>query len=639
MPLSPGRTATVVLACLIVGPGARAATAEAAAPVPAVPDRAPARYVPARFDAQEIEGVLGERMAVNLEKRLLEGVETEALLTGFRQPPGQQTWIGEHIGKFIDAATNAWSYSRDERLKEKLDSAVGALLATQRPDGYLGTYLEPDRFIDLGSGEWEPNEKLPLWDVWVHKYDLISLLNYYSQTGYEPALAASRRIGDLLCRTYGEGPGQKSIARNDWHVGMANTSVLEPMAILYRYTGETRYLDFCRYIVRAWDEPRGPKILSTLLRTGRVRDVANHKAYEMTSNLVGLLELYRATGEETFLRAVLLAWRDVVENRLYITGGASWGELFREDHLLRADGRVGEGCVTTTWMQLNLQLLRLTGEAKYAEELERSVFNALLGAQHPENGLICYFVPLNGTKEYGTVSQGMLGVSCCTSSVTRGLSVIPQVAWGNRGGGIAVNLYVPGRVRLPAGGREVTLLSRTRYPEDGEVTLELKMARPVRFPLSLRVPAWCADFKVSAAGDAWTGVRGTYLEIDRTWKDGDQVKVEMDVATEVLAGVPAYPSHVALRRGPQVLAVDERLNPGSDPWMDDLWRAGLATEHPVLRPAVDRLPKTWHGRQAYLVDGYVGNAALGKRPIELTLVPLADAGQTGGTYRVWLQRP
>ena len=105
----------------------------------------------------------------------------------------------------------------------------------------------------------------------------------------------------------------------------------------------------------------------------------------MTSNFVGLLELYHATSEDAYLQPVLRAWNDIVTNRLYLTGSASWGELDRRDHLLRADGRVGEGCVTTTWMQMNLRLLELTGEAKYADELERTIYNALTAAQHPES--------------------------------------------------------------------------------------------------------------------------------------------------------------------------------------------------------------------------------------------------------------
>jgi len=606
---------------------------------PTVPAGVEARFVPSALDEQTIGGMLGDRMAINLSERLLAGVDTDVLLKGYRQRPGQHAWIGEHIGKFIDAATNAWAYTGDARLKAKLDAAVRDLIATQLEDGYLGTYPPQDRFIDYGEKGYEPAENLPLWDVWAHKYNLLGLLNYYRRTGFEPALQASRRIGDLLYKTYGDGTAQKSIVRNDWHIGMANTSVLEPMAMLYRYTGDAKYLEFCRYIVRAWDEPKGPRIATTLITSGRVNEVANAKAYEMTSNLVGLLELHLATGDKAFLRPVLRAWDDIVRNRLYPTGTTSWGELFRNDHLLRADGKVGEGCVTTTWMQLNLRLLELTGEAKYADEIERTIYNALLGAQHPKTGLVCYFTPLNGAKQYGAVDQGVPGVNCCTSSVPRALSLIPSAAWGVRSGGIAVNLFVTGTARLTLPTGDVTLESKTRFPMDGDVMLTLRMARASRFPLLIRVPGWCRSCTVTAAGRTWPAGTSGYVEIDRTWSPNDQVSVRMDLTPSILDGGPTYPDQIAIQRGPQILAADDRLNPGSSPWTTDLWLTGLASTTFTLRDATASLPAKWIGTQAYAVPGYFDNAALGRRPVELILVPLADAGQLGGEYRTWLQKP
>ncbi len=164
---------------------------------------------------------------MNRQQRLLAGVNLEPLLAGYEHRPGQQTWIGEHAAKFIDAGTNVAAYSADQKLKEKVDSAVRDLIATQLPDGYLGTYSEADRWTN--------------WDVWAHKYNLIALLNYYARTGYKPALSACVKMGDLLVKTYGESAGQHSIVLNDWHVGMANSSVLEGMVGLYRNTGDPRY--------------------------------------------------------------------------------------------------------------------------------------------------------------------------------------------------------------------------------------------------------------------------------------------------------------------------------------------------------------------------------------------------------------
>ena len=118
------------------------------------------------------------------------------------------------------------------------------------------------------------------WDVWSHKYNLMGLLTYYQFTGNEPALNACRKMGDLLLATF---PARRSIIAAGPTWGMAATSVLEPMVLLYRFTGEKRYLDFCRYIVKSWSEPNGPKIIESLLEHGQVNKTANGKAYEMLS--------------------------------------------------------------------------------------------------------------------------------------------------------------------------------------------------------------------------------------------------------------------------------------------------------------------------------------------------------------------
>src|SRR5664280_2321341 len=161
------------------------------------------------------------------------------------------------------------------------------------------------------------------WDAWAHKYNMLGLLSYYSVTGYKPALEASAKIGDLLCRTFGENKGQRSIIDLSPHNGMASTSVLEPMTYLYRFTGDKKYLDFCKYIIKAYEYKNGPKIISTLTNLGKVDKTADAKAYEMMSNLTGIVKLYELTGDAKLLKAAENAWDDISAHKLYITGTAS----------------------------------------------------------------------------------------------------------------------------------------------------------------------------------------------------------------------------------------------------------------------------------------------------------------------------
>ena len=593
----------LIVALLLTLPAFAAPPARA----PVVPDKIADQFTPAAFDRQHIEGILGERMRVNLEGRLLRVDET-ALIDCFQHRPGPQDWAGEHAGKFLHAAANTWLYTGDQRLKTLMDRMARNLIAAQLPDGYLGTYTDDKRWTS--------------WDVWVHKYDLLGLLAYYQATGDEPALGASRKIGDLLVRTFGTGPGQRDIIAAGTHVGMASTSVLEAMVNLYRFTGDLRYLNFCEYLVRSWDQPNGPKIIASLLSTGSVFHTANAKAYEMMSNLVGLVELYRITGKEEYLKPAEIAWKDIVAHRLYVTGTTSSSEHFQDDLVLPGEeaANVGEGCATVTFLQLTWQLLRSTGQPQYADQLEQTVYNALLGAQDPRNGDICYFTPLDGKK------SPTPGVNCCVSSEPRGISMIPQLAWGRRGEGAAILFYVPGRVSVDTAAGAVAIESRTNYPVDGAVELTVDPSKAVRFPLYLRVPAWTAHFEAIAGGRTYQGEPGAWLTIDRQWAPGDSVKIEIDLTTRVVAGGPSYPYNVAVARGPQFLALESTLNRG----VVDLQAAGPRTAQLKLIDAAGQLPATWAGKQAYRMEGLVAG-----KPKELVLVPFADAR----TYRVWLLQP
>jgi len=575
-----------------------AAAFPARPPVAPLPDKVGARIPDAAGllspSAVGLDGWLGARVRASETHRLL-AVDTGLLLAGFRQKPGAHPWIGEHVGKWLDAATLAWANSGDAALRAKLDRVAAELIAAQEPDGYLGTYLEKDRWTE--------------WDVWSHKYCLIGLLTYYRHTANADALGAARRAADLLLATF---PAKKSIIAAGTHVGMAATSVLEPMVQLYRLTADERYLAFAHYLVRAWDEPDGPALLADL-RAGRpVAEVANAKAYEMLSNLVGLCELARVTGDRAMLQAVENAWRDIAEHQLYLTGGASVGEHFRKDRARPNDvaACICETCVTVTWIQLNLQLLRLTGEARYGDELERSFYNHLAGAQHPRGDDWCYYTALEGVKSYDK------GITCCHSSGPRGLALTPQAAYLVGAGTLYVDTLETSRVTFEVDGQPVTVIQQSGFPHRGESVLTIRLARPTRFSLKIRVAPWAAPLK--ADGKSF-GAGWAVLEA-REWRDGDRVALGFNLASRFVAGEFNNQGRTALTWGPFVLACDLAANPGlSDPVVG----ASLPKPKPKTGDALVFTTLVTEGTEA--------------GPVRATLVPFADAGADGGAFRVWLR--
>jgi DUF1680 family protein len=569
---------------------------------PVVPNKVADRYVSAYY--QDIGGYLGYRLDVNLHKRLLQ-IDSATILAGFERRPGAQTWVGEHVGKFLFSASRTYAYSHDPQLRQLMDGIVRTYIACQLPDGYLGTYLEKDRWT--------------AWDVWAHKYAIIGLLSYYSVTGYQPALEAAERAADLICATFGEEPGKRDLMPAGEHDGLAPGSILEPMVDLYRYTGNPKYLAFCRYILRAYEQADGPRIISQLEKYGDVTKVGDAKAYEMLSCFLGILKYYKLTGEERYLRIVEAAWSDITSHRLYITGTASDHEVFVQTGVLRAtnEDKMGEGCVTVTWIQFNLSLLQITGETKYTEEIERSVYNHLLAAESPQTGCVSYYTALQGAKPYRCDQ----GYSCCLSSVPRGISLIPEMIGGKIDGCFSVLLYENGvaatSVPCADGGEDsLVVRSRTRFPAEGVVEFEIGPTRKAEFTINFRVPEWAENFHAIVSGKRYEGRIGELLAIRRTWAAGDRVKVEFEMPVKVLPGGISYPDAVAIKRGPQVLAIDKGLDTGVVTY------AGSVR----LTDASAALPTDWGWREAFYLDEKV------------VLVPFAEAGQKSAGVEVWIAR-
>ena len=580
---------------------------------PIIPNLIKDKFVPARY--QEIDGFLGYRMNVNLEKRLLL-IDSTTLLSGFRKRPGAQVWLGEHVGKFLFSASNTYKYTNDARIKKLADDIVRQYIACQLPDGYLGTYLPKDYWTE--------------WDVWAHKYAIIGLLNYYSVTGDQKALNAAKKAGDLICNTFGDAPGKRDLMTAGWHVGLAPGSILEPMADLYRFSGDKKYLNFCEYILRAFEHSNGPRIISGLEKYGQVTKVGNGKAYEMLSCFLGILKYYKITGDIRYLKPLERAWKDICANRLYITGTSSVDEHFQEDGIMPAENKnsMGEGCVTTTWMQFNLQLLQITGDHKYSDEIERTVYNHLFAAENPQTGCVSYYTALQGVKPY-KCDQGF---SCCLSSIPRGISLIPDVVWGKVNGIFSIMMVESGVVTdtIIADNHStvaLTIESSTKFPLEGSVKYKITPSATNKFGLNFRVPGWAKNYTATVGKNMYKGIAGSLLNINRIWSKNDILNVHFEIPVEVLSGGKSYPGKIALKRGPQVLAVDKTLNIG----IDSLKLLNYKAVNLKITDYAGLFPSDWSWKQGYEVPMEVDH-----KPKSILMVPFSEAGQMGGEIETWI---
>ena len=582
---------------------------------PLVKNKIQNNYNTVTFQNERFNGFLGTRFDKNLTQRLLK-VDEFGLIGSYLDRPGIHPWAGEHVGKYLETACNVWKLTGNRDLKKQMDRLMYQLINTQKEDGYLGTYT-PDQY-------WTS------WDVWSHKYNLHGLLAYYATTGYKPALESCQKMGNLLCRTFGNNPGQLDIIEAGTHMGMAATSVLDAMVDLYKYTADKKYLDFCYYILKAWDQDNGPKVISTILATGKVNKVGNNKSYEMLSNYVGLIKLYQITGDKTFLKATELAWQDVVTNQLYITGTSSSHEYFQEDKYLPAGikDNMGEGCVTTTWVQLNQNLFETTGDIKYLNELERTVYNHLLAAENPQTGCVSYYTPLMNKKPY------TCHITCCQSSVPRGIALVPKFTFGNINKIPTVLFYEPAIYKDKVMTSDKNIIDvafnlEGNFPESGNIVLSVTGSKPASFSVALRVPEWCTNYTAKAGDKIYKGIANQFLTITKNWKPGEKVMISFDMPAKTIPGGKNYPNQVAFQRGPQVLALDGSLNSAVVNDLFSNFKEGVSIDNPSLANESKLLPANWVGKQAYSVNILNSNE-------KIVLVPFAEASQTDGEMRVWL---
>ena len=580
----------------------------------------------------KIGGYVGSRIEICNSGMIMQE-DVDALVEPFRHKEDRSSWSTEFIGKWMLGAIEMYRYNSDPALLEKISKGIHDLVATQQEDGFIGSYA--------------PEARLTHWDIWGRKYTALALISYYRLTGEKSVLEAAAKSIDCLIKDLNE--RNVDIASTGNYFGMASCSVLEPVVYLYKETLCQKYLDFALSIVGSIERDGSSQLITKALNDVPVSQRSafpkrwwsssnGMKAYEMMSCYEGLVELASVTGNQEYITAAEKTVESIVQDEINIAGSGAAFECWymgRERQTIPTYHTM-ETCVTFTWMQFCARLLEKTGKSFYADQFERTMYNALMAAMKDDGSEISKYSPLEGHRSRGEDQCGLC-INCCNANGPRGYALIPKTAMTFKDNSLSVNLYLPMEASFASGRNSVGVKVETGYPVDGKVRLSLDARKMSEFSLALRVPSWSeGKFAVTVNGEAQDCVPDNgYVKICRKWKGGDVVEIDMEIKTKVVE----LNNMQAVVRGPLVFARDSRF---ADGFVDE-----SAVIQKDENGCVDAVPVTaedsfcWLDLQVPMVLGANLEDDAEKAVRLIHFCDFASAGNDwdkNGRYRVWIPR-
>ena len=579
----------------------------------------------------KLKGYVGEKTNLILEKRV-KAQDYDYLVEPFRHKNETHLWQMEFWGKWMLGAVAAWEYSHDAELMDHMSKSVTSIIETQLPNGYIGNYPVENQLTN--------------WDIWGRKYVLLGLLRYHDITGDKKALKAARKEADYLLTQLG--PGKVNIIETGYYHGMASSSILEPMMLLYNKTNNQKYLDFAKYIVKQWETPDGPQLIAKALAGVHVADRFPHpkkwfspengqKAYEMMSCYNGLLELYKVTGVPDYLEAVEMTIQDIMDEEINLAGsGSSFESWYHgKGQQTRPTFHTMETCVMTTWMKINYDLLSLTGKSMYADHIEITYYNALMASTRYGGSEIAMYSPLEGSRGDHNHQCGM-NINCCSANGPRGYMMMPRYAVMTSTDEVYINLYSDLSATFALSSKnKITLEQKTSYPEGDHIQFTVSPDKPEKFTVALRIPDWSTQNSLLVNGEKVDEITsGTYAKITRQWKKGDKIELQLDLRGRLVK----LNGHAALLRGPIVLTRDSRFNDG---FVDEA--AIFQHENNIVDIQISNTKPEgiWLSFTAPLKLG-TGIASTNDPASQIHFCDFSSAGNTwdpNTRYKVWLPEP
>jgi DUF1680 family protein len=534
-------------------------------------------------------------------------------------------------------------------LQEYLDTSHKLLTQAQEGDGYLDSHFQVrfpgERFRQLAWGH----------ELYCAGHLIQGAIALHRSRGDARLLDVARRFADLVVRSFGPGEGEVD--------GICGHPEVETALVeLYRETGDQSYLDTARYFI----DRRGHGLLGPdrfgahyfqdHLPVREAPSVEGHAVRQLYL-LAGVADLYVEDGDESLRAAAERLWHEMVATKTYLTGGVGAhhsDEAFGDPYELPNERSYCETCAAIASVMFSWRMLMITGQARYADLMERTLYNGFLGGLSLDGQSYIYANPLQvreghlaGGNDRDYARKPWFHCACCPPNVMRTLASLEHYVVLTSADEVRVHQFIPGRWTAAVAGGEATLSVQTGYPWSGQVRVTVEAVPGGAWGLGLRIPEWATTAKAELNGEAVDAAAPEgWLSLSREWAVGDVLVLELPLDVRFTRADPRVDvdrAAVAVEWGPLVYCLEAVDNPGQrldDVVLDPTAPATLG-EEPALLGGVTTVVA--RGRRRERSDGgwwpYRADAAADGSgvPIELTAVPYFVWGNRAeGSMRVWV---
>lgn len=472
---------------------------------------------------------------------------------------------GEHSGIFYDdsdvyKALEGMAYSLinnpDPELEKKCDEWIDKFAAAQGADGYINTFYT----LTGLNKRWTNMDK---HEMYCAGHMTEAAIAYYRATGKRKLLDVSIRMADHMMSEFG--PGKRHWVPGHQEIELALVKLSE-------ITGQKKYLDFAYWLLEERGHGYGSKgtegewnklYYQDLVPVRDLEEITGHAVRAMYL-FCGMADVTALKGDEGYIQALNRLWDDVVLRKMYITGGigsSRQNEGFSEPYDLPNYEAYCETCASVGMVFWNSRMHQLTGDSKYIDVVERSMYNGALAGISLSGDRFFYVNPLASHGNHHR--REWYGTACCPSQISRFLPSVGNYIYGVSDKAIWVNLFIGNSAEINTGRETVTIRQETGYPWDGTVEFSIgSLKKPMEKEIRLRIPRWCKKYTIAINGERVENIpvdKG-FAVIGRKWKNSDRLTLTLDMPVEVIeddARVRENTGKRAVQRGPLIYCMEE----------------------------------------------------------------------------------